>query len=130
MLVLVEERQYRQCWPQSSHQALVRCDPNQTSNSRPPQPDKRRPRPHLTNSRCFCLRCLGQLLVRDPVLLWRQPRPALLLVLPQASRLVLEGDPGKGPHPEGLGISLPVEGDLGPPPEDPGNRGEVSSVET
>ena len=41
VLVLVEERQYRQCWPQSSHQALIGCDPKQASNSRPPQPDKR-----------------------------------------------------------------------------------------
>ena len=32
--------------------------------------------------------------------------------------------------PEDLGISLLMEGDLGPPPEDPGNGGEVSSVET
>ena len=130
MLVLVEERHCRQCGLQSGSQALIRCDPNQTSSSRPPQPYKRRPRPHLTNSRCSRLRCLGQLLVRDPVLLWQQSRPALLPVLPQASRLVLEGEPGKGPHPEDLGISLLMEGDLGPPPEDPGNGGEVSSVKT
>ena len=43
---------------------------------------------------------------------------------------MLEGEPGKGPHPEDLGISLLMEGDKDPPPEDPGNSGKGSSVET
>ena len=127
---MAEGMHCRECSPQPGHQAFARHDPDLLPNGRPPQ---RQPQLHLINNRCFYLGCLGQLLEQDPVLLQQPPRlalPAPPLALPLALSLVLEVEHGKGPHPEDPGMCLLMAGDIGPPPKDPGNKGEASSVKT